>query len=213
MTESQDMPMLWVDIETTGLDQYDLHAQILEFGYVITDSKLEVIDRDSWIIENRSLDPLAYDEFIQDFHGPDKTNLLELSANGGTDDAGNPRGQVTLRGTWETLSWVDTFMAETICKGTIFGGELPMLHGSSIQFDRKWIEAFMPKLTKALHHRSIDLSSVMELAKRWAPQIDMELSLTPKKTHRVDDDLDDSIDLAALYRNQLFDQGQTTWTS
>jgi len=213
MTEPSDIPMLWVDIETTGLDQFDLHAKILEFGYVITDSKLEVIDRDSWIIENRDIDPSNYDEFIQDFHGPDKTDLLTLSANGGTDIAGNPLGITTVKGTWEMLSWVDTFMAETICQSDIFGGELPMLHGSSIQFDRKWIEEHMPLLTNSLHHRSIDLSSLMELAKRWAPHVDIELSLTPKKTHRVDDDLDDSLDLAAMYRSQLFDRQGRWWSS
>ena len=75
------------------------------------------------------------------------------------------------------------------------------LAGNSVGQDRKFIEKDMPKLGKFLHYRTVDVSTVKELVRRWYPEI-----AAPKKKlcHRALDDILESIEELKFYKNNVF---------
>lgn len=77
------------------------------------------------------------------------------------------------------------------------------LCGNSIGTDRRFLVAHMPEIEAYLHYRSIDVSTLKELARRWYPQV---LENAPKKTsvHRALEDIRESIDELRYYREKLF---------
>jgi oligoribonuclease len=77
------------------------------------------------------------------------------------------------------------------------------LCGNSIGTDRRFLAAYLPEIENYLHYRSIDVSSVKELVKRWYPGID---SNRPRGhgSHRALDDIRESIREMAYYREHVF---------
>jgi oligoribonuclease len=77
------------------------------------------------------------------------------------------------------------------------------LAGNSVGMDRNFIARDMPKLNEYLHYRTIDVSSIKELAKRWYPKVYFS---APKKTgnHRALGDIKDSIEELRYYRTSIF---------
>ena len=66
----------------------------------------------------------------------------------------------------------------------------------------------MPTLNEYLHYRTIDVSSIKELARRWYPKI---YFAAPAKTgnHRALGDIRDSIAELAYYRQSVFIQSES----
>ena len=77
------------------------------------------------------------------------------------------------------------------------------LCGNSIGTDRRFLAAWLPAIEDYLHYRSVDVSTLKELARRWYPQA---LAAAPKKatTHRALDDIRESLDELRYYRTHLF---------
>src|SRR6202035_5499282 len=77
------------------------------------------------------------------------------------------------------------------------------LCGNSIGTDRRFLAAQLLQIENSLHYRSIDVSSVKELCRRWYPEA---LALAPAKaeTHRALDDIRESIAELAYYRSAIF---------
>ena len=77
------------------------------------------------------------------------------------------------------------------------------LCGNSIGTDRRFLAAYLPEIEDHLHYRSIDVSSVKELVRRWYPKV---RQARPQKTgnHRALDDIRDSIDELRYYRQRVF---------
>ncbi|MEE3278193.1 MAG: oligoribonuclease, partial [Pseudomonadota bacterium] len=80
-------------------------------------------------------------------------------------------------------------------------GEAPLC-GNSIWQDRRFLARYMPILESYLHYRIIDVSTVKELAERWAPAVLDEV--VKKGNHRALDDVLESIDELRHYRTHLF---------
>ena len=76
------------------------------------------------------------------------------------------------------------------------------LCGNSIGVDRRFLDQYMPELDHYLHYRSIDVSSLKELCRRWYPDV---YSKRPGKAehHRALDDIRESIAELRFYREQL----------
>ncbi|MEE3279419.1 MAG: oligoribonuclease, partial [Pseudomonadota bacterium] len=74
--------------------------------------------------------------------------------------------------------------------------------GNSIWQDRRFLARYMPSLESYLHYRIIDVSTVKELAERWAPAVLDEV--VKKGNHRALDDVLESIDELRHYRTHLF---------
>jgi oligoribonuclease len=77
------------------------------------------------------------------------------------------------------------------------------LCGNSIGTDRRFLAAYLPDIENYLHYRSIDVSSVKELVKRWYPTIDAD---RPRGhgSHRALDDIRESIKEMQYYRERVF---------
>ena len=77
------------------------------------------------------------------------------------------------------------------------------LCGNSIGTDRRFLAAALPEIEEYLHYRSIDVSSVKELVKRWYPELDAK---RPRGhgSHRALDDIRESVKELAYYREHVF---------
>ena len=73
--------------------------------------------------------------------------------------------------------------------------------GSSVSHDRRFIDKYMPDLSAWLHYRTIDVSTVKELVKRWYGDVELP---SKKNTHRALDDIRESIEELRYYREHAF---------
>jgi oligoribonuclease len=175
----QQENLVWIDLEMTGLDpDNDL---IIEIATVVTDKYLNVLATGPVIAVHQSDQALAaMDAWNQEHHG--KSGLIER-VNASTIDDSDAMQQ--------TLDFLKEWVAP---------GESPMC-GNSIGQDRRFLYRYMPELESYFHYRNIDVSTVKELARRWAPAI-FE-SVKKKETHQALDDVLESIDELKHYREHF----------
>ena len=83
------------------------------------------------------------------------------------------------------------------------------LCGNSIGMDRRFLAVYLPEIEEWLHYRSVDVSSVKELARRWHPEV---IAKRPFKTgqHRALDDIRESVTELQYYRERVFLPSSTT---
>ncbi len=81
-------------------------------------------------------------------------------------------------------------------------GEVPLC-GNSIGTDRRFLIEYMPQVNDWLHYRSVDVSSIKELVKRWYPSIYSRIPEKPAE-HRALEDVRDSIAELKFYRENVF---------
>ena len=73
--------------------------------------------------------------------------------------------------------------------------------GNSICQDRRFLHRCMPELERYFHYRNLDVSTIKELARRWAPEV---LSGIRKAgTHTALSDVHDSIAELRHYRQSM----------
>ena len=79
------------------------------------------------------------------------------------------------------------------------------LCGSSVQFDRAWLDMWMPEVINQFSHRNIDISTLKELCRRYNPSLYAKLDdeVPPRKLHRALPDLDDTIAEFKFYRDSF----------
>jgi oligoribonuclease len=77
------------------------------------------------------------------------------------------------------------------------------LCGNSIGTDRRFLAAQLPDIENYLHYRSVDVSTVKELCRRWYPKV---LKKAPPKgtSHRAMEDIKESLAELAYYRTEIF---------
>jgi oligoribonuclease len=174
--------LAWMDLEMTGLDP-ERHV-IVEVATIITDDDLNIIAEGPDIVIHRSDIELAeMDDFVRNMHT--KSGLLEsIHAATATPDSARD----------ETLAFLKEHISDE--------RSVPLC-GNSIGTDRRFLNAQWPQIEEFLHYRSIDVSTLKELARRWAPEV---LKSAPEKntTHRALDDIRESIDELKFYRAELF---------
>jgi oligoribonuclease len=182
MTARADDPLVWLDLEMTGLD-VERHA-IVEIACIVTDSDLTPLDDGIDIVIHQDADTMAQmDDFVRKMHT--KSGLLPaIAASDVSLETARAR----------TLDYV---RAHVPAPGTA------PLCGNSIGTDRRFLDRYMHDLDTYLHYRSIDVSSLKELCRRWYPET---YSRRPGKTelHRALDDIRESIAELRFYREQMF---------
>ncbi len=176
---SSDLPderLIWIDLEMTGLDCD--RDSILEIAIVITDKNLTIIAEGPELAIRHSLDRLdAMDDWNRKQH--QKSGLWQRVAE---SDVGIADAEAR---TLAFLSeWVDA-------------GKSPMC-GSSICQDRRFLHRLMPRLERHFHYRHIDVSTLKELARRWAPEVARGFS--KDSSHTALSDIRDSISELRYYR-------------
>ena len=169
--------LIWIDCEMTGLD---LENDVLvEIAVLVTDSDLNVIGEGIDLVIAATPEQLAgMNEFVTQMH----TNS----------------GLITEIPTGISVSAAEDLIIKYLESANTAPGKSP-LAGNSVSVDRSFIARDMPRLNEYLHYRTIDVSSLKELARRWNPKVYFN---APAKTgnHRALGDIQDSIAELVHYR-------------
>ena len=174
--------LVWMDLEMTGLDP-QRHV-IVEIATLVTDDELEVVAEGPDLVIHQPASALAeMDPVVVEMHT--SSGLLEqIEASSTTlEEAGA-----------QTLAFIKEHAPEA--------RSVPLC-GNSIGTDRRFLAAYLPEIEDHLHYRSVDVSTLKELARRWYPKA---LTAQPRKAaaHRALDDITESIRELAFYRERFF---------
>jgi oligoribonuclease len=172
--------LIWIDLEMTGL-RTDLDS-IIEIATVVTDAQLNLLAVGPVLAIRTAEEKLA---------GMDEWNTRQHGASGLT---------ARVRASTVTLAEAEQQTLEFL-KAWVPGGISPMC-GNSICQDRRFLARQMPALERYFHYRNLDVSTVKELARRWAPQL--AAGFTKQASHLALADIHDSIRELAWYRAKLF---------
>src|SRR4051794_15716403 len=160
-----------MDLEMTGLDPAT-HT-IVEIATIVTDDDLEVVAEGPDLVVHQPPEALAQmDDVVRTMHtGSGLLKAIEASTIS-LADAGA-----------QTLAFIKQHVPET--------RTIPLC-GNSIGTDRRFLATQLPEIEEHLHYRSVDVSTIKELVRRWYPG---ELEAVPRKAtaHRALDDIRESI--------------------
>ncbi|MCX7619624.1 MAG: oligoribonuclease [Acidimicrobiales bacterium] len=173
--------LAWMDLEMTGLDPtVDV---IVEIATLITDDDLNVIAEGPDLVIHHSDAVLArMNDVVREMHT--RSGLLSAirSSQISLEQAGS-----------ETMAFLTEHIPEP--------RSVPLC-GNSIGTDRRFLAAYLPEIEDYLHYRSVDVSTLKELIKRWNPAL---LDGAPPKaeSHRALDDIRESVEELRYYRDHF----------
>lgn len=175
--------LIWIDLEMTGLDTD--RDTIIEIATLVTDKQLNELAEGPMLAIATPLERLqAMDDWNRNQHG--KSGLWQRALD----------STVTLaQAEAQTLAFLRQWLPERAS---------PMC-GNSICQDRRFLHREMPQLEQFFHYRNLDVSSVKELAKRWAPQI--MSGFQKSGAHLAMSDIRDSIAELRHYRQFMGELG------
>jgi oligoribonuclease len=173
--------LVWIDCEMTGLDL--AVDELVEVAVVITDYELRPLDDGFSVVINpdrTALDNMG--EFVTNMHR--ESGLLDEI----------PNGKSLAEAEYEVLEYILRFIPDAATAP---------LAGNTIGTDRMFLAKFMPRVDAHLHYRSVDVSSIKELSRRWYPRAFFH---APVKHggHRALADILESIRELAYYRSLVF---------
>ena len=166
----------------TGLDP--ARHVIVEIATIVTDDDLTIVAEGPDLVVHQPSDAMArMDEVVRVMHT--KSGLLPAIESSTTtlEEAGRA-----------TLEFIEHHVPEP--------RSVPLC-GNSIGTDRRFLAVYLPKIEEHLHYRSVDVSTIKELTRRWYPGA---LDAVPRKAtaHRALDDIRESIDELRWYREHVF---------
>jgi len=171
-----------MDLEMTGLDPS--RNVIVEIATMVTDDDLEIVAEGPDLVVHQPDEALeAMDDVVRSMHTRSglidaiRSSTLSLAAAGAA-----------------TLEFIRSQVPEP--------RTMPLC-GNSIATDRRFLAAYLPEIEGYLHYRSIDVSTLKELCRRWYPEA---YSAAPRKhgAHRAADDIRESIEELRHYRRTVF---------
>jgi oligoribonuclease len=171
-----------MDLEMTGLDP--ARNVIVEIATLLTDDDLAIVAEGPDLVVHATAEQLALmDAVVEDMHT--RSGLLERvrASTLSVADAGA-----------RTLEFLKAHIPEP---------RTVPLCGNSIGMDRRFLAVHLPEIEEYLNYRSVDVSTIKELARRWYPEA---LAAAPRKagSHRALDDIKESIEELRYYRRQVF---------
>ncbi|NQX36614.1 oligoribonuclease [Herbiconiux sp. VKM Ac-2851] len=182
MSSSSDR-LVWIDCEMTGLDlEVD---ELVEVAVVVTDFDLNLVDPGFSIVIKPDDSALEHmNDFVTNMH----------ATSGLADEI--PHGVSLADAEYQVLEYILKHVP---------AAESAPLAGNTIGTDRMFLAKFMPRVDGHLHYRSIDVSSIKELARRWFPRVYFN---APEKAggHRALADILESIRELEYYRKAVFIQ-------
>ncbi len=176
---SDEHNLVWIDLEMTGLDPE--RDRILEIAVVVTDPQVRVRVEGPVIAVHQSEEALGgMDAWNRGTHG--RSGLTQRVRESTVDEAA-------------AQAQVIEFLRRHVPKG-----KSPMC-GNSVCQDRRFIARHMPALEAWFHYRNLDVSTLKELARRWAPPVLAGFKKAQKHTALAD--IHESIDELLHYRQHL----------
>jgi oligoribonuclease len=171
--------LIWIDLEMTGLNpDSDL---IIEIATVVTDKDLNILAQGPVLAVHQSDEALAaMDDWNQKHHG--QSGLIDRVKASTIEEAEAERLTIEFLKQWVPEN------TSPIC-------------GNSIGQDRRFLYRYMPKLEAYFHYRNIDVSTLKELAARWAPEV--KNGFNKESTHQALDDIIESIEELRYYREHF----------
>jgi oligoribonuclease len=171
--------LIWIDLEMTGLDpDRDL---IIEIATVITDKDLNILAQGPVLAVHQTDAALAaMDDWNQKHHG--ESGLIDRVKASIINEAEAERLTIEFLKQWVPEN------TSPIC-------------GNSIGQDRRFLYRYMPRLEAYFHYRNIDVSTLKELAARWAPEV--KDGFNKESTHQALDDIIESIEELRYYRENF----------
>ncbi len=174
-----NLRLIWIDLEMTGLDT--LADSILEIATVVTDADLHILAEGPELAIRHPLERLqAMDDWNRNQHSGSGLWQRVLDSTVSAQEAEN-----------RTLRFLEQWVqpnTSPIC-------------GNSICQDRRFLHRQMPLLENFFHYRNLDVSTIKELARRWAPEI-LE-GFGKESAHTAMSDVHDSIAELRYYRTYM----------
>jgi len=171
-----------MDLEMTGLDP--TRNVIVEIATLVTDDQLEIVaEGPDLVVHQPDAALAAMDDVVRDMHT--RSGLLEA-----------------IRASSVTLADAGAATLAFIKEHVPTPRTVP-LSGNSIGTDRRFLAAYLPEIENYLHYRSVDVSTVKELAVRWYPEA-VEAAPRKSSAHRALDDIRESVAELRYYRDRLF---------
>ncbi|HHG4320201.1 TPA: oligoribonuclease [Pseudomonas aeruginosa] len=171
--------LIWIDLEMTGLDPD--RDVIIEMATIVTDSDLNTLAEGPVIAIHQPEEILA---------GMDEWNTRQHGQSGLTQRVRESTVSMA-EAEAQTLAFLEQWVpkrSSPIC-------------GNSICQDRRFLYKHMPRLEGYFHYRNLDVSTLKELAARWAPQV--RESFKKGNTHLALDDIRESIAELRHYRDHF----------
>jgi len=181
VTTGADDRLVWLDLEMTGLDV--TRHTIVEIAVLVTDAALEPLDEGIDVVVHQDAVALAeMDDYVRAMHT--RSALLPaIEASTVTlADAGA-----------DALAYVQRHVPKA---------STAPLCGNSIGVDRRFLDQYLPELDGYVHYRSIDVSTLKELCRRWYPDVYRKRP-SKKEAHRALADIKESIAELAYYRGAM----------
>lgn len=179
MSSPDPLRLIWIDLEMTGLKTDTDH--IIEIATVVTDKDLNILAEGPVLAIHQPDTVLnAMDDWNRRQHGG--SGLAERVRSSTTTVAEAERATLDFLSRW------------------VEAGASPMC-GNSICQDRRFLAREMPQLERFFHYRNLDVSTLKELARRWAPHVIS--SFQKSSTHLALDDIRDSIKELSHYREHF----------
>ena len=171
--------LIWLDMEMSGLDPEV--CRVLEVAVVITDKDLNTVAEGPVLVIHQADAVLdAMDAWNKNTHG--RSGLIDkVKASTLTED--------------QASAQLIEFLAHHIPKG------VSPLCGNSVHQDRRFMVRYMPTFEAYFHYRNLDVSTLKELASRWAPEV--KKSFVKKTMHTALADVYESIDELKHYRDHF----------
>ncbi|RNF85382.1 oligoribonuclease [Montanilutibacter psychrotolerans] len=178
-SNGNDHRLIWIDLEMTGLDTDN--DSILEIATVVTDANLDVLAEGP---ELAIAHPLARLEAMDEWN----------------------RNQHSRSGLWQRVLAQGVSLAEAEQRTLDFlahwvPAKTSPICGNSICQDRRFLHRQMPRLEQYFHYRNLDVSTIKELARRWAPTV--LAGVHKQSAHTALSDVRDSIAELRHYRGAM----------
>lgn len=171
-----------MDLEMTGLDP--ARHVIVEIATLVTDDELNIVAEGPDLVVHQDDPALAEMDLV----------VVEMHTRSGLLDAIRSSTMSLADAGAQTLEFIKSHVSEP--------RRVPLC-GNSIGMDRRFLAAYLPEIEEYLHYRSVDVSTVKELVKRWYPAVN---SGRPRKagSHRAMDDVLESVAEMKFYRQHVF---------